>query len=101
VVSLIAIGASLAISSRRGEGGDHVRKLVIVAGSAVFIGAAAKIVQALTEAGPMVTGSEPIRGMQSSVWLYAVCIQRMGSEPVTMGPASVSAWTILAAAPMN
>src|SRR5690606_9694957 len=32
-----------------------------------------KIVQALTEAGPMVTGSEPIRWMQSSVWFYAVC----------------------------
>ncbi|MCY9785694.1 hypothetical protein KIK06_17550 [Nocardiopsis sp. EMB25] len=53
VVGLMIAGATMAINSRRGEGGEHLGKLGMVLGGVVVISAAASIISFL------VTGGEP------------------------------------------
>jgi type IV secretory pathway VirB2 component (pilin) len=47
VMGVIAAGAMMAISSRRGEGGEHVSRLGYVFGGCIIIGSASALVGAL------------------------------------------------------
>ncbi len=47
VLGVIIAGASMAVSSRRGEGGEHMSKLGWVLGGAIIIGSASALVGAI------------------------------------------------------
>ncbi len=47
VLGVIVSGAMMAISSRRGEGGEHMSRLGYVLGGAIIIGSASALVGAL------------------------------------------------------
>ena len=47
VLGVIIAGASMAVSSRRGEGGEHMSKLGWVLGGCIIIGAASGLVGAV------------------------------------------------------
>jgi hypothetical protein len=48
VLGVVVTGASMAIASRRGEGGEHASRLLWVLGGTIIIGSATGLVSALT-----------------------------------------------------
>ncbi|WP_022883400.1 hypothetical protein [Glaciibacter superstes] len=70
VLSLVALGASLAWANRTGDGRRHLGKLSIVLGATILISASASIVTALLQSQGG-QGSAPVAFIQSSLSGYA------------------------------
>lgn len=70
VLSLIALGARMAIARRQGEGGEHLGKVGMVLGAVVLISAASGIIMTLIPTTAAPSGSGPTVYLQNSLWWY-------------------------------
>lgn len=70
VLSLIVLGAMMAVRTRQGEGSEHLGKIVTVLAASVLIGAASAIATALLNNGPAVDGTGTVVWIQRRLWFY-------------------------------
>ncbi|WP_144389964.1 hypothetical protein [Marinactinospora thermotolerans] len=70
VLSLMVAGAMMAVRTRRGEGGEHLGKVVVIMVATVLIASASAIAGALLEAGPSANASAPVQSVQRHLWWY-------------------------------
>lgn len=70
VLSLIAGGALLAVSRRRGDGERHLGRLGVVLGAVILISAASAIVAALLPGMGSSNASDAVGYIQDSLWWY-------------------------------
>lgn len=69
VLSLLALGAMLAVRSRRGEGGTHIGKIGIVLGALILASAASALVSALWPTQNS-NAAGAAQFIQNSLWWY-------------------------------
>ncbi len=69
ILSIMALGAMIAVKMRRGEGAAAVGKLGLILGSVVLISAASALVAGLTPSGPTNAGGA-VLFLQSGLWWY-------------------------------
>ncbi len=75
VLSIVALGAWMALAGRRGDGERHLGRLGVVLGGVILISAASGLVAALVPAERFAsTGSAPVATTQNALWWFTAAM---------------------------